>query len=114
MKVTAPIRYSLLVLLVLFQSGLGVSVWAGETPASMVDVPEATCLDHGGDHCDMLESAGQSRTACGGSACAAPSMLQAVPLLAGANPWLALQHERFHEPLPRSGYRNPLERPPSL
>lgn len=114
MKVTGLVRYSLLVLLVLFQSGLGVSVWAGETPASMMDIQEATCLDHGGDHCDRPESAGQSRTACGGSACAPPSMIQAEPLLAGASQWLALQHERFHEPFPRSGYRNPLERPPSL
>ena len=114
MKVTTPIRYSLLVLLALFQLGLGVSTWAGETPASMMDAQETTCLDHGGDHCDMLESNGQSRTACGGSACAAPSLLQSVPLLAEASHELALQYGHFRESLPRSGYRNPLERPPSL
>jgi len=114
MSVPVSVRYSLLVLLVLFQTGQGMLAWAGETPASMMDNHPATCLNHGGDHCDMLESTGQSRTACGGVACVTPSIQQSVPLLSGASHWLALQHNRLREPAPRSGHRNPLERPPSL
>lgn len=109
-----PFRNSLVVLLILLQLGLAGSVWAGETPASLMDGPAASCHELGGDHCDMMDTASQSRTACGGGFCATPPIFQAMPTETGTTEWLALSFGPTMVPLPRAGYRNPLERPPNL
>lgn len=113
MKVSVKIRYILVVLLVLFQWSGGASVWA-ETMSYSSAETEISCPGHDVEHCDMVESASQARTHCGGATCGSYLLSPVLPLMVDS----ATQPTGFDSRLLtlslHTGYHSSLERPPSL
>lgn len=111
MKVYVKIRYVFVVLLVIFQWSGGASAWA-ETMAYWSDQAEISCPGHDVEHCDMVESASQTRTHCGGMTCGSPLLSPALPLMVDRFSQVTL-YDMHSLPL-HTGYHSSLERPPSL
>lgn len=113
MKVSVKIRYIFVVLLVIFQWSGGASAWA-ETMPYWSDQAEVSCSGHDVEHCDIVESASQARTHCGGMACGSTLLSPALPFTIAGDEQTTVHDDRLLNLSLHTGYHSSLERPPSF
>lgn len=113
MKVSVKIRYILVVLLVIFQWPGGSSALA-EKMSDWSGFPEISCPAHDAEDCDMVESASQSHSHCGGMACGSSLLSPALSIMIDCSPQTSSCDNRLLILSLHTGYHSSLERPPSL